>query len=155
MKARFNFATASPKAYQAVASLEHFLHEQSGIPRRLIHLIKLRASIINGCAYCVDMHTKEARKDGLPEQWIALVSTWHEARVYTAAERALLAWTDAITLIAQTRAPDADFDALRAHFSEEQITNLTVAIGTINVWNRLAVGLRSQHPIDEAARPVS
>jgi AhpD family alkylhydroperoxidase len=152
MKTRFNMAAVAPEAYKAVAALEGYVAKNSGLPHRLIHLIKLRASIINGCAFCVDMHSKQARADGLSEQWINLVSTWHEAAVYTDAERAVLAWTDALTLIAQTRAPDADYEALRAHFSEAEIANITVAIGTINVWNRIAVGSRMRHPVDADAK---
>ncbi len=149
MTQRIDIGTASPETYKALARLEHHLTVESGLPHRLIHLIKLRASILNGCAYCVDMHVKEARRDGLSEQWINLVSVWREARVYSELERAVLAWTDAVTLLAATQAPDADFDPLRAHFSEAEIAKLTVAIGMINLWNRLAVGLRMQHPLDE------
>src|SRR4051812_43706435 len=105
MNTRLKLGVVAPDAYKAVSALEHYV-QNSGLPRRLIHLIKLRASIINGCAYCVDMHVKEARHDGLSEQWINLVSTWHEAQVYSEAERAVLGWTDALTLVAQTRAPD-------------------------------------------------
>ncbi|HET9622104.1 MAG TPA: carboxymuconolactone decarboxylase family protein [Kofleriaceae bacterium] len=147
MQARLDPSKVAPEAYRAVYGLEKYV-QSSGLPHRLIHLIKLRASQINGCAYCVDMHTKEARKDGLGEQWIALVSAWHESPVYTPEERAVLGWTEAVTNLAQSRAPDADYDALRAFFSDEQIVQLTVAIGTINVWNRLAVSFRSQHPVD-------
>lgn len=149
MTARFNFAAAAPDAYKAVAALEGYIQKDSGVPHRLIHLIKLRASIINGCAYCVDMHAKEARKDGLSEQWINLVSVWHEALVYSEQERAVLEWTDAVTRIADTRAPDAAFEGLKKHFTDAEITRLTVVIGTINVWNRLAVSFRSPHPIDQ------
>lgn len=149
MQSRVNFAAAAPDAYQAVAALDRYVSQDSGLPHRLIHLIKLRASQINGCAYCVDMHVKQARRDGMSEQWINLLATWQESPVYSAEERAVLGWTEALTLLAATRAPDADFEALRAHFSDEQITKLTVAIGAINVWNRLAVGLRSQHPVDK------
>jgi len=94
------------------------------------------------------MHSKEARHHGLSEQWINLMCVWRESPVYDARERALLAWVDAVTKIAETGAPDADYEALKAHFSEEEMTKITVAIGTINIWNRLAVGFRSQHPID-------
>jgi AhpD family alkylhydroperoxidase len=149
MTARFNFAAAAPDAYKAVAALEGYIQKESGVPHRLIHLIKLRASIINGCAYCVDMHAKEARKDGLSEQWINLVSVWHEALVYSEQERAVLEWTDAVTLIAETRAPDAAFEGMKQHFSDAEITRITVVIGTINVWNRLAVSFRSAHPLDQ------
>ncbi|MEM1048380.1 MAG: carboxymuconolactone decarboxylase family protein [Pseudomonadota bacterium] len=151
MKARINYMQAAPDAFQAVWALEKYVSEESGLDPDLIHLVKLRASQINGCAYCVDMHTKEARKHGLSEQWIALVCVWREAAVFDARERAVLAWVDAVTNLSETGAPDADFEALRAHFTEAEITRLTVAIGTINVWNRLAVGFRVQHPVDLAA----
>jgi AhpD family alkylhydroperoxidase len=151
MKTRFNFGAVAPDAYKAVAALENYC-QNSGLPHRLIHLIKLRASIVNGCAYCVDMHVKESRADGLSEQWINLVSAWHESTVFTDAERAVLAWTDALTLLAQTRAPDADYDALRAHFSEADIAKITTVIGAINVWNRIAVGSRLKHPVDASAK---
>lgn len=147
MEARLNPAKASPESFKAMMAIEHFV-QTSGIERRYIHLIKLRASQINGCAYCVDMHTKESRHDGLSEQWINLMSVWPESPVYDDKERALLGWVDSLTRLADTRAPDADYQALRAHFSDEEIVKLTVAIGAINTWNRIAVGLRMQHPID-------
>jgi AhpD family alkylhydroperoxidase len=150
MQARLDPTQVAPEAYRAVYGVEKYV-QTSGLPHGLIHLIKLRASQINGCAYCVDMHTKEARKDGHGEQWIALVSAWHESPIYTAAERAVLGWTEAVTHLAHTRAPDADFAALRAQFSDEDIVKITVAIGTINLWNRLAVSFRSQHPVDKSA----
>ncbi len=151
MEQRLDYMKAAPDAIQAVFKLEQYVSGQSGLEPRLIHLLKLRASQINGCAYCVDMHTKEARKDGLSEQWIALVAVWRESPVFDARERALLGWTEALTNISATGAPDADYKELINHFSEEEATKLTVAISTINVWNRLAVGFRTQHPIDRAA----
>ncbi|MDH6265668.1 AhpD family alkylhydroperoxidase [Rhizobium sp. SG_E_25_P2] len=151
MHPRFNFAKASPDAYKAVLGLENYV-QNSGLERRFIHLIKLRASQINGCAYCVDMHVKESRHDGLGEQWINLMSVWRESPVYDAKERALLGWVDAVTRLADTGAPDDAYQALAAHFSEKDITDITVAIGVINVWNRLAVGARTPHPIDQPAR---
>lgn len=151
MQQRFDFFKAAPDAYKAVAALENYV-QSSGIEKRLIHLIKLRASIINGCSYCVDMHVKEARHTGLSEQWINLVSAWRESPIYDARERAVLGWVDSVTNIAQTGAPDDAYEALKTHFSEEDMTKLTVAIGTINVWNRLCVGFRAQHPIDQPAR---
>ncbi|MGI0490121.1 carboxymuconolactone decarboxylase family protein [Pantanalinema rosaneae CENA516] len=102
----------------------------------------------NGCAYCVDMHTKEARRDGLSEQWINLICVWRDSPVFDARERAILGYTEALTDISQTHAPDADFEPLRSHFTEAEITRISVAIGTINVWSRLCVGFRSQHPVD-------
>ena len=152
MKTRINYPVAAPDAYKAVFALETYVARQSGLPARLVHLIKLRASHLNGCAFCVDMHVKEARKDGLSEQWINLIPVWQESPVYSEEERAVLGWTDAVTLIAQTRAPDDAFEAVRAHFSEADVSKITVAIGTINLWNRLAVSMRSQHPIDREAK---
>jgi len=152
MTARFDFSAAAPEAYKAVLALDTYVRESSGLDHKLIHLIKLRASQINGCAYCVDMHVKEARRDGLGEQWINLISVWQESPVFDARERAVLAWTEALTNVAQTRAPDEDFEPLRNFFSEAEITKLSVAIGTINIWNRLAVGFRAQHPLDAAGK---
>lgn len=151
MQARFNFFKASPDSYKAISALEEFV-QHSGLERRIIHLIKLRASIINGCSYCVDMHVKEARHDGLGEQWIHLISAWKESPVYSARERAVLGWVEAVTNIAQTGAPDDAYEALKAHFTEEEMTKITLAIGTINIWNRLAIGFRSQHAVDQAAK---
>jgi AhpD family alkylhydroperoxidase len=151
MHPRLDYTKAAPDAYQAVLALEQFVSRQSGLEPRLIHLLKLRASQINGCAYCVDMHVKHARQDGLSEQWLSLVCVWREASVFDARERAVLGWTEALTNISTTGAPDADYEELGAHFSEEEVVKLSVAIGTINVWNRLAVGFRSPHPMDNAA----
>lgn len=148
MQARLNMTKASPDAYKAVAALDRYVVKDSGLDHALVHLIKLRASQLNGCAFCVDMHVKEARRDGLSEQWINLIPVWQESSLYTPRERAVLAWVDAVTLIAQSRAPDGDYEALRAQFSEEDCMKITVAIGAINVWNRLAVGFRAQHPVD-------
>ncbi len=151
MSERLDIMKASPSAVKAVYQLENFVQTGSGIDPSLSHLIKLRASQINGCAYCVDMHTKEARQHGLSEQWIALVCVWREATVFSARERAVLAWTEAVTNISTSGASQPDYDAMRSHFSAEEIANITVAIGTINVWNRLAVSFRTQHPVDMAA----
>ena len=151
MKTRFDFNTVAPEALKAMIAMEMHV-KNSGHPARLFHLIKLRASIINGCAYCVDMHAKESRADGLSEQWINLVSSWHESTVYTEAERAVLAFTDSLTLLAQTRAPDADYEPLRVHFSESDIAKMIMVIGAINMWNRIAVATRKQHPVDATAK---
>ncbi|WP_026613314.1 carboxymuconolactone decarboxylase family protein [Ensifer aridi] len=150
MQPRLNFAKAAPDAYKAVAALDSYV-KGSGIEPRLIHLIKLRASQINGCAFCVDMHTKEARHSGLSEQWINLVCVWRESPHFDERERAVLGWTEALTNVAETRAPDDAYEALKAHFTEEEMTKITVAIGTINVWNRLCVGFRALPPIDAPA----
>ena len=150
MHPRLDIAKAAPAAYKAVLGLENYV-QTSGLSRAEIHMIKLRASIINGCAYCVDMHVKESRHDGLSEQWINMMSVWRESTLYTPRERALLGRVDAVTNIAGTGAPDEAFEALKAHFTDSEIGNITVAIGTINVWNRIAVGFRFPHPIDQPA----
>lgn len=144
MKPRLNFMEVAPDGVKAIYGMEQYVSGKSGLDPKLIHLMKLRASQINGCVYCVDMHTKEARNDGLSEQWIALVCVWKEASIFTDRERALLAWTEALTLLSQTGAPDEDYENLRAHFTEEECANLSIAISTINVWNRMAVGFRMQ-----------
>lgn len=151
MKTRMNIAAAAPEAYGAVYALNEHVMNQSGLASNLLHLIKIRASQINGCSYCVDMHTKEARKLGMGEQWVMLISAWQESPIYSEVERAVLGWTEALTLVADTRAPDADYEPLKAHFSEAEIGEITVAIGLINVWNRVAVGMRTQHPVDRSA----
>jgi AhpD family alkylhydroperoxidase len=133
--------------YKALMGLEETV-QTSGLDHHYIHLIKLRASQINGCAFCVDMHVKEARKDGLSEQWINLLSVWKESPVYDERERAILGWTEAVTNIAQTGVPDEAFDTLKALFDEAEIAKITMAIVTINSWNRLAVSFRFQHPVD-------
>ncbi|CDZ72478.1 carboxymuconolactone decarboxylase family protein [Neorhizobium galegae] len=148
MHQRLNMLKAAPEAVKAVTALENYV-QASGLERRFIHLIKLRASQINGCAYCVDMHVKESRHDGLSEQWINMMCVWWESPVYDDKERALLGWVDAVTRIADTGIPDSAFDALKAHFSEEDMVKITVALGAINTWNRLAVGFRNQHPVDK------
>ncbi|HEV2516502.1 MAG TPA: carboxymuconolactone decarboxylase family protein [Devosia sp.] len=147
MRARLDISKVAPETYRAVAALDRFVVKETGLEPRYIHLIKLYASHINGCAYCVDMHIKEARHTGMPDQWINLVNVWRESPVYNDAERAVLAWTEALTLLADTRAPDAAYEPLLAHFTEAQIANITVAISTINVWNRVTVGLRTLHSI--------
>ena len=155
MQPRLNYAKAAPDAYQAVVALNRYVVEESGLPPLLIDLIKLRASQINGCAYCVDMHSKEARAHGASQQWLDLISVWRESPIFTDAERAVLGWTEALTLVSESRAPDADYEALGQFFSGEDIAKISVAIGLINVWNRLAVGFRSQHPIDKPVQAAA
>lgn len=136
--------------YAALRGVEAYL-QGCGLPARLIELVKMRASQINGCAFCLDMHSKVARRQGETEQRLYLLSGWRDSPLYTAAERAALGWTDALTRVAETHAPDADYDALRAHFTDKEIVDLTTLIGQINLWNRLAVGMRYVHDADRAA----
>ena len=146
MKPRLDFTKAAPDAYRAMSALEAYVRG-CGLDHSLIELVKMRASQINGCAFCLDMHSKDARKAGETEQRLYLLSAWRESPLYNARERAALAWTEALTLVAETHAPDADYAAARAEFSEEEMVKLTLLIVTINGWNRLAIGFRSIHPV--------
>lgn len=143
---RMNYFRKAPALLAAQQALNTAV-EQSGLERSLLHLIKLRASQINGCAYCVDMHSFEARADGETEQRLYLVAAWHESPLFTTRERAALAWTEAVTLIAQGPISDALYAETRAAFSEEELVQLTMAVAVINTWNRLAVPFRSVHPL--------
>ncbi|GGC57546.1 carboxymuconolactone decarboxylase family protein [Undibacterium terreum] len=141
MNQRTDFYKASPDALKAMIALDG-ASSKLGLETSLLDLIKLRASQINGCAFCVDLHSTDLRKAGESERKVYAVSVWREAPFFTERERAALAWTEAITLISQTHAPDADYEALRSQFTEAEQVNLTVAIATINSWNRLAIGFR-------------
>ena len=118
----------------------------SGLEHSLIELVKTRASQINGCAFCLHMHTQDARAAGESEERLHLLAAWWESSLFTPREKAALTWTESLTLIAETRAPDADYAVMREEFDEAEAVKLTMLIGAINVWNRLAVGFRSQHP---------
>jgi AhpD family alkylhydroperoxidase len=146
VKARLNAFKVAPDVIKAMLALEEAA-QAGGLEKSLVHLVKLRASQINGCAYCVDMHTKEARRDGETEQRLYLVSAWHESPLYTPRERAAFAWTDALTRVADTRAPDDVYEEARKEFSEEELVKLTLLIVAINGWNRFAVGFRTVHPV--------
>ncbi|SEL87877.1 alkylhydroperoxidase AhpD family core domain-containing protein [Stigmatella aurantiaca] len=146
MKPRLDPFAAAPQVLQAMLELSKKVHD-SGLEASLMELVKIRASQLNGCAFCLHMHTREARAQGETEERLYLLSAWNESPLYTGRERAALAWTEALTLVAQTRAPDADYAVLREHFSEEECVNLTLLIGVINTWNRIAVGFRSVHPV--------
>jgi AhpD family alkylhydroperoxidase len=145
MSARLNPYTAAPEMIAAMLGLENAV-VASGLEHSLIELVKTRASQINGCAYCIHMHTQDARAHGESEERLYLLAAWWESSLFTPREKAALTWTDSLTLVAQTRAPDADYAAMREHFDEAEAVKLTMLIGAINVWNRLAVGFRSQHP---------
>ena len=145
MKQRLNFYKASPGSLAAMQALEQAV-QSSGLERPLVELVKLRASILNGCAFCVDMHTKDARRSGETEQRLYLVAAWKESPIYTPRERAALAWTDALTLLPQSQAPDDAYEEAAREFSEEELVKLTLLIVAINGWNRFAVGFRMVHP---------
>jgi AhpD family alkylhydroperoxidase len=138
--------TTTPELMKAMLTLSEKV-ENSGLEKNLLELVKIRASQINGCAFCIHMHTRDARAHGETEERIYLLAAWRESPLYTDRERAALGWTEALTLVSQTHAPDADYEALRAHFSQEEVVKLTLAISTINAWNRIAIGFRSIHPV--------
>ncbi len=142
MKARLNYTKAGPDAMKGMYELEKYVHE-SGLEHSLYELVKTRASQINGCAYCLDMHTKDAREAGETEQRLYALNAWRETPFYTEKERAALAWTEAMTLISETDMPDSLYEATRKHFDEKEILALTMAIIAINGWNRLAISFRT------------
>jgi AhpD family alkylhydroperoxidase len=150
MKARLNPYAAAPETMKLVAAIEPQI-AASGLEPSLIELVKTRASQINGCAFCIHMHTKDARARGETEERLYLLNAWRESPLYTDRERAALAWTEALTLVSETHAPDDVYEEVRKHFNEAETVNLTVLIGVINTWNRIAIGVRSQHPRAKAA----
>ncbi len=143
MTPRIDLAKVAPGAYRAMLGLEKYLHE-SGLETSLLDLVRMRASQINGCAFCLDMHSKDARATGETEQRLYLLNAWREAPFYSERERAALAWTEALTLVADKHVPDEVYDEVRQHFSEEELVNLSLAIIAINGWNRLAISFRSE-----------
>lgn len=145
MSPRINAFAANPDAIKPLIAMEEHL-ATSDLGHTLIELVKTRASQINGCAFCLHMHTSDARAAGESEARLHLLAAWWESSLYTERERAALAWTEALTRVAETKAPDEAYEPLKDHFSDKEIVDLTVLIVTINAWNRLAVGLRTQHP---------
>ena len=150
MKPRMNFYQAAPDTMKALMALETQI-QSTGLEKSLIELVKIRASQINGCAFCINMHTEDARKRGETEQRLYLLDAWREAPLYTDRERAALAWTEAVTLISETHAPDDVYNEVRAHFSEAETVNLTMLIAAINAWNRLSISFRAVPPVRASA----
>ncbi len=148
MQARYDFPKAAPAVYKAMRALEEAVMQNPDLEKSLIHLIKIRASQINGCTFCVNMHLQEARADGLNAQQLDLLCVWREAQVFSARELAVIAWAEAITLVSQTGAPDEDYNAMRQFFTEAQIAGYTLATVAINGWNRLVLTARTVHPVD-------
>jgi AhpD family alkylhydroperoxidase len=143
MKPRIDFTRVSPRALQAMMGLQTYVNN-SGLEHSLLELMKMRASQINGCAYCLDMHTKDALAAGETAQRLFLLDAWREAPVYSARERAALEWTEALTILHEDHVPDAAFAAVREHFSEEEVVDLSLAVVAINGWNRLMIGFRGE-----------
>ncbi len=142
MDARIDWAKASPGAYRAMVGLEMHL-AQGAIEKPLLELVKLRASQINGCAFCIDMHWKDARAAGETEQRLYGLSAWEESPYYSERERAALLWTEALTNVRDGHVPDAVFEAVRPHFNDEELGDLTLAVVAINAWNRIAIAGRT------------
>lgn len=145
---RLNFLTRRNSGIEALAGLEGWLAEN--VDPRLLELIRTRASQINGCAFCLHMHREDALKLGETDDRLLLLNAWRESGLYTARERAALAWTEALTLIADDHAPDDVYEKARREFSDDELIALSIAIGMINVWNRLSIGFRNQHPKDRS-----
>ncbi len=140
---RVAYTKVAVEGVQIFASLERYIRE-SGLDPKLLDLVRLRASQVNGCAYCTDMHTKDARAAGETEQRLYLLTCWREAPCYSEKERAALAWTETVTRIADTHAPDEVFESVKKQFSEKELVDLTLAILSINGWNRLAISFRTE-----------
>lgn len=141
MQQRLDFYKASPEAIKAMVGLEQRI-AKSDLEKPLVELVRLRASQINGCAYCVDTHAADARKAGEDDRRLATLCVWRESPFFSERERAALAWTEALTLISQSHAPDDLWEAVRPHFSEAELTDLTLLITAINGWNRFAIAFR-------------
>jgi AhpD family alkylhydroperoxidase len=143
MNTRLNYAHASPGAVHAMLQLEGYVRE-CGLERTLLELVRMRASQINGCGYCLDMHSKDARAAGESEQRLYLLPAWREAPFYSERERAALAWTEVVTAISVKDVPDELYQEARAQFSDEELVDLTMAVVAINGWNRLAIAFRAE-----------
>jgi AhpD family alkylhydroperoxidase len=141
MKTRLNYGKVAAGVYEAMDALDQYL-AKCGADQALLHLVRLRASQLNGCAYCLDMHWKDLRAGGENEQRLYSLDAWRECPYYTDRERAALAWTEAVTLITKGHVPDDVHEQARLHFSEKELSDLTLAIATINAWNRLSIAAR-------------
>jgi AhpD family alkylhydroperoxidase len=150
MKSRINSYQAAPGVMKAMMALQNEV-ARSGLEPSLVGLVEIRASQINGCAFCLHMHTRDARAHGETEQRIYLLDAWRESPLYSARERAALAWTEAVTLISQTHVPDEVYDQAKAVFSDEEMAKLTLLVVTINAWNRFSIAFRAIHPVSEKA----
>jgi AhpD family alkylhydroperoxidase len=143
MSTRIDYSKVAPGALRAMFGLESYVRG-SGLEESLLNLIRMRASQINGCAYCLDMHSKDARALGETEQRLYVLNAWREAPFYTDRERAALAWTEALTLVAEDHVPDEVFNEVRPHFTDEELASLSLAIVSINGWNRLNIAFKTE-----------
>lgn len=141
MQSRLDYAKIAPEGYKAMLALEHYI-KHCGLETSLLELVKIRASQINGCAFCLDMHTKDARARGETEQRLYTLSAWEETPFFSERERAALAWTEAVTRVAESHVPDTTYELARSQFTVKELADLTLAIATINGWNRLSIAFR-------------
>jgi len=142
MTQRIDYPKAAPEGFAAMRGLERYV-KSSGLPQKLLELVRMRASQINGCGYCLDMHSKDARSTGETEQRLYVLPAWREAPFYDERERAALEWTEAVTRIVEAGVPDAVYERARHEFSEKELADLTLAVVAINGWNRLAIAFRA------------
>jgi AhpD family alkylhydroperoxidase len=149
VKQRVNPFTVAPDGLAVLRGVESYI-QKCGLDHKLIALVKTRVSQINGCAYCLHMHTEEARKLGESEVRLYLLNAWRESTLYSPRERAALAWAESLTDIAASHAPDDVYEGAQRHFSEKELADLSIVIAMINAWNRLAIGSRAVHPADTA-----
>ncbi len=149
MQQRLDYFTRAPELMRAVLHLNEAV-ERSGLEKSLLHLVKLRASQINGCSYCVDMHAHEALEDGDSLQRVIMVAAWRESPLFTARERAAFVWTEALTNVSESGVPDALYAEVKAELGETDMVKLSVAVAIINTWNRLSVAFRAIHPVRPA-----
>jgi AhpD family alkylhydroperoxidase len=142
MAPRLDYNAAAPAGMKALGGVYGYVSQS--LPRMLVNLVYLKISLINGCAYCIDMHSRDLTKDGLPQEKLVLVPVWHEAGdLFSQQEKAALRWAETVTRVAETAVPEAEFEAVRAVFSEKEVADLTIAIGLMNTYNRLAISFRN------------
>jgi AhpD family alkylhydroperoxidase len=151
MEERLKYSKVAPHGYRAMAALQNYV-DDCGLEPLLLELVKMRASQINACAYCIDMHSKDARALGESEQRLYELNAWRETPFYSDRERAALLWTEELTMVSQGHVPDTIYEEVRQYFSEEELVNLTLAVVAINGWNRLAIGFRSQPGIYQSTK---
>jgi AhpD family alkylhydroperoxidase len=154
MQTRLEYTKLIPGAYHAVLGVEKYLHD-CGLEPNLMHLVKLRTSQINGCAFCLDMHWKDLRALGESEQRLYSLDAWEECPWYSDRERAALAWTESVTRVSEDHVPDAVYERAHAQFNDKELADLTLLISTINLWNRLSIAGRTQPGTYEPAKQAS
>lgn len=154
MTQRLNYVKLSPEGVAAMSAVEHYVNTASGLESSLLELVRLRASLLNGCEYCIGLHRHELKKHNETDGRIEDVAAWQKSDAYTQRERAALAWTEAVTDIQDGHASDQAFAAVREHFAEKELVDLTVAIASINAWNRMAISFRAEHRGQASAAPT-